>query len=78
MRDGIQWGGQGQLLSTRRMKAQPTRSGGLEGAASMDQSRSGLDGVHITHSGNTQTDMHLYSNMLKSLFILTHSYIRWV
>ncbi len=68
----------GQLLYTRRMKAQPTRSGGLEGAASTDPSHSSLDGVHITCPGNTQTDMHLYSNMFKSLLILTRNYVRGV
>lgn len=68
----------GQLLSNRRMKAQPTRSGGLEGAASTDLSHSSLDGVHITCSGNTHTDMDLSSNMLKCLFILAHSYIHGV
>lgn len=66
----------GQLLSTRRMKAQPTRSGGLEGAANMDQSRSGLDGVHITRSGNT----HRHALVLEHVKMLAHtySYIRGV
>lgn len=47
----------GQLLSTGRMNAPRTGSVGLEAAASTDQSHSGLDGVHITRSGNTHTLM---------------------
>lgn len=60
----------GQLLSTRRMKAPHTRSGGLEGAASTDQSHLAWTECMLhTQETNKHTDIHLYSNMLKRSYL---------